>query len=80
LVKQAAEPEGFRLFELRFGDDSTGDAAVWISFFLGPSYPTNAPSIQVLNRLRHAVLAKLFAHKIGRVPYIRFRTRQEAAG
>jgi hypothetical protein len=37
LVKQAANQEGFGLFELKFGKDSRGADAVWISFILSTS-------------------------------------------
>jgi hypothetical protein len=78
LVKEAAEPEGFPLFELNFGDDSTGSPAVWISFFLDHEYPTTKESIEVLTRLGQRVKSSLFQHDISRVPYIRFRERQKA--
>jgi hypothetical protein len=80
LVKEAAEPAGFSIFELRFGDDSTGTPAVWISFLLDPQYPTNKGSIDALTRISRAVKSSLFAHGISRVPYIRFRENQKAAG
>jgi hypothetical protein len=80
LVEQAAEPEGFRLFELNFGDDSTGTPAVWISFLLDHEYPTTKDSIHALTRLGQRVKSNLFEHNISRVPYIRFRERQRAVG
>jgi hypothetical protein len=80
LVKEAAEPADFRIFELRFGDDSTGTPAVWISFLLDPQYPTNKRGIEALTRISRAVKSRLFEHGISRVPYIRFRERQKAAG
>src|SRR5437667_7226806 len=80
LVKQVAEPEGFPLFELDFGEDSTGTPAVWISFLLDHEYPTTKSSIQALTQLGQRVKSSLFQHDIGRVPYIRFRERQKAVG
>ena len=80
LVKQVAEPEGFPLFELDFGEDSTGTPAVWISFLLDYEYPTTKDSIGALTRLGQRVKSNLFEHDINRVPYIRFRERQKAVG
>jgi hypothetical protein len=80
LVKQVAEPEGFPLFELLFGEDSTGTPAVWISFLLDHEYPTTKGSIQALTRLGQRVKSSLFEQDISRVPYIRFRERQKAVG
>ena len=80
MVKQIAEPEGFSLFELDFGEDSTGTPAVWISFLLDHEYPTTKDSIQALTRLGQRVKSNLFEHDISRVPYIRFRERQKAVG
>lgn len=80
LVKEAAEPAGFRVFELRFGDNSTGMPAVWISFFLDPEYPTNKTDIDALTNISRAVKSRLFEEGITRVPYIRFRDQRKAAG
>ncbi len=67
LVKQAAEPEGFRLFELNFGEGSSGSGH-WISFILDPAYPTTGPSIEALMHLGRKVKSTLFEHHIRRVP------------
>lgn len=80
LVKQAAEPEGFRFFELNFGEDSSGAPAVWISFILEPTYPTTRSGIATLTRLGRTVKSALFEHQIKRVPYVRFRERQASTG
>jgi hypothetical protein len=80
LVKEAAEPAGFRVFELRFDDDSTGMPAVWISFFLDPEYPTNKRDIDALTSISRAVKSRLFERGITRVPYVRFREQRRAAG
>ena len=80
LVKDIAEPAGFPVFELKFGDDSTGSPAVWISFFLEPQYPTSKRDIEALTSISRAVKSRLFAYGITRVPYIRFREQRNAAG
>ena len=80
LVKEVAEAEGFRSFELNFGEDSTGSPAVWIYFILDPAYPTTPREIKLLTRLGRAVKSRLFQNQINRVPYVRFREKSVAAG
>jgi hypothetical protein len=80
LVRKSAEPEGFRAFELRFGDDSTGDPAVWVWFTIDPHYPTTKESIRTLTRVRRRVITALLDDGISRNPYVRFREKQDAAG
>ncbi len=80
IVREAAEPLGFRRFEVHYGDDSTGDPGVWVSFLLGPDYPTDSGSINRLDELASAVKTALFESPFNRLPYIRFRQEQTAHG
>ncbi len=73
LVKEVARPKGFERFELQFGEDSTGDAAVWISFLLDAEFPSTPERVRELTSLQSMVKSKLFESEIKRVPYVRFR-------
>ena len=80
LVRESAAPEGFRSFELRFGEDSTGDPAVWIWFAIDPQYPTAKESIQTLSRLQRRMKSALLRAQVDRIPYVRFREKSTVAG
>ena len=71
---------GFPLFDLSFGEDSTGNPAVWVSFLLDREYPTTKDSIDSLIHLEDHVKSNLFKNEVDRIPYIRFREKQKAAG
>jgi len=73
LVQKAAEPEGFPAFELSFGEDSTGDPAVWIWFLIENADEATTSRLKAMRRLRERVQTTLFEHQIGRIPYIRYR-------
>src|SRR5258708_6870971 len=80
LVRENAIPEGFRTFELEFGEDSTGDPAVWVWFSIDADYPTDADSIHTLTRLRQRVSSALLRAQTRRIPYVRFREKSAVAG
>jgi hypothetical protein len=80
LVRETAAPEGFRLFELKFGEDQTGDPAVWIWFNIDPDYPTTKEGIGTLTRVRRRVRSAILDAGISRIPYVRFREQVGAAG
>jgi hypothetical protein len=80
LVRQAAEPEGFRDFDLMLGEDSTDDPAVYISFYVGPEYSADESKVGELHRLRRRVTTALFQARIDRQPYLKFRERETAKG
>lgn len=80
LVGQAARPLGFQMFDVAFDEDAGGDPAIRISFWIDPAYPTTAPDIRRLTELGTSVKDALFKAGITRVPYVRFRSRTQAAG
>jgi len=80
LVRQAAEPEGFRDFDIELGEDWTDDPAVYISFYVGPEYSADESKVDELHRLRRRVSATLFQACVDRQPYLKFRERQPAKG
>ena len=80
LVRKAALPEGFPNFHLTFGEDSTGDPAVWISFLVEHSDKPTREQRQAVRELRRKVLRALFQHQIRWIPYIRFREAPVGAG
>ena len=74
LVRQAAKPAGFETFEIEFGEDSTGDPAVWIWFTISENFPTSKQGIGRLGELARAVKQKILASRINRLAYVRFRS------
>src|SRR5829696_1724838 len=80
LIRDAATPEGFPRFELAFGEDSTGNPAVWISFLVEHSDAPTDEQLQAIRKLRRRVLSALFQHQIRWIPYIRFREAPARAG
>jgi hypothetical protein len=79
VVRENAVPEGFRTFDLEFGEDATGDPAVWIWLAIDPKYPTEKENIQALSRVRRRVKSALLRARIGRIPYVRFREKSAGA-
>jgi hypothetical protein len=73
LVSEAAKPEGYPDFELTFGEDSTGDPAVWIWFLIDRPNEADEARLASVRRLRKRIDEALFAHQIGRIHYIRYR-------
>jgi hypothetical protein len=68
-----AKPHGIRLFKLHFGEDTTGDPAVWISFVLPRNYPTAPPDIRALTDLGRRVRKELLDEGLERIPYVDFQ-------
>lgn len=79
LVKRSVKAKDFEDFDVTFGEDSTGDRAVWISFLLDPDYPTADSDIQRLSKLSDRVRSAFFKSGIDRIPYVRFLEKQRAA-
>jgi hypothetical protein len=71
-VKKAASPMGFDRFELEFGEDSTGDPAVWIKFSLKPGFKPTEQNLARLNDLSSAVKDQIFDAGVERLPYVDF--------
>lgn len=81
IVREAARKWAFLKFDLRFGEDAAGEPAVWISFFIGPPFPTTTKDTGRLTEAGSEVKAALFAKGIDRIPYIGFHEqRAKAAG
>jgi hypothetical protein len=80
LVMEAAKRVGFPSFELTFGEDSTGDPAVWIWFLIDRADDADEARLRSLRRLRSSVQNALFEHRIARIPYIRFREAETHKG
>lgn len=78
LVRQAAEPEGFRDFEVELGEDWTDDPAVYVSFYFSPEYLADAGKADELYKLRQLVTTRLLKARLDRQPYVKFRERKSA--
>jgi hypothetical protein len=74
LVNKIGRPKGIRGFELQFGDDATGDPALWVHFILEPDYPTSPAEIRALTDLRLRVSEAILKDGgTNRIPYTDFR-------
>jgi len=73
LLKKASLPSGVRGFELRFGEDATGDPAVWVSFLLEPDYSTAPPSIHALTEFGRRIRKAIRDDGSDRIPYVDFK-------
>jgi len=80
LVSEAAKPEGYSDFELTFGEDSTGDPAVWIWFLIDRPNEADEARLASVRRLRKRINEILFAHQIDRIHYIRYREASPEKG
>jgi hypothetical protein len=78
LVQASAAAKGFTAFDIKYGEDSTDMAAVWISFYLPDDYPTDDDAITRLRDLADSVKDALFEAGIERIPYVWFRSLAEA--
>lgn len=67
------KPHGIHLFKLHFGDDTTGDPAVWISFLLPRDYPTAPADIRALTDLGRRARKELLDTGLNRIPYVDFQ-------
>jgi hypothetical protein len=77
LVKRVGRPVGIQSFEVEFGEDSTGDAAVWVWFSIRDDFPTSKSGIDKLNEFATSVRQELLGSKLNRVPYVRFRSENQ---
>lgn len=73
LIKKQKLPTNVRNFELRFGKDSTGDAAVWVRFFVNDDKNPNQREISQLTDLGNVVRSELLSADIRYWPYVEFR-------
>jgi len=66
-------PDGLRSFAVELGDDSTGDPAVWIAFFVEDDLKPSKKKIDELNRVSDLVTSLLLREVPQRWPYVVFR-------
>ena len=74
LINEIAKPKSVRGYELHFGDDATGDAAVWVYFLLEPDRRSSDDDIEELTDLRFRVSDSILKKGgLDRIPYVNFR-------
>jgi hypothetical protein len=73
VLKKHKLPPSVKGFELEFGEDSTGDLAVWILFDVDQDLQPSKEKLSALTRLDRSVRADLLATGITRWPYVKFR-------
>jgi hypothetical protein len=73
VLKQQQFPYGIRQFDLEFGEDSTGDPAVWILFPIDDDPDPSTEKLSSLNRLVHQTRDMIREYGVTRWPYVRFR-------
>lgn len=70
VVRRHSLPAGINSFLVKFGEDSAGERAVWISFVVGPEFSESKHSISALNRFVREVRSDLLSAKLPYWPYL----------
>jgi hypothetical protein len=73
LVNQHKRPRGVLSWNAEYGEDSTGDPAVWIWFHFEDKDGISKRKIHELTDFVESVRSDLLQAKIGRWPYVGFR-------
>ena len=73
-LRDLKRPNPIQQVDVEFGEDSTGDPAVWIWLRVAPNFqPSKPEQMQVLSRYARSVRDGLLERRIQRWPYVRFR-------
>jgi len=73
VLKQQQFPYGIKGFDLEFGEDATGDPAVWISFPIDDDLHPSKEKLSRLNKLVQQTHDMIREYGVSRWPYVRFR-------
>jgi hypothetical protein len=73
LVNRHKAPKGVRTWSAEYGEDSTGEPAVWIWFHFKDEDGISQRKIHELTDFVQSVRSDLLDAKIGRWPYVGFR-------
>jgi hypothetical protein len=65
-------------FELEFGEDSTGDPAVWIWLMIADDEQPSSQKMRELSQFRREVQSAITAAGVSRWLHVRFRARQHS--
>jgi hypothetical protein len=76
ILKGRPWPPAVKGFELEFGEDSTGDPAVWVWLMIDDDVSPPAEKIKELGRFRRGLVSAIMDAGLSHWPYVRFRTRQ----
>jgi hypothetical protein len=78
LLKKRPLPAAVKGIELEFGEDSTGDPAVWIWLLVDDDVAPSAAKLDELGRFQRGLLSDSIDAGLSHWPYVRFRARQTA--
>jgi hypothetical protein len=73
ILRRHRLPPGVEGPQLEFGEDSTGNPAVWLWFKIDEDLNPSDQKVSALNEFVRSVTADLLERKISRWPYVRFR-------
>lgn len=71
-------PPAVKGYKLEFGEDSTGDPAVWIWLAIDDDVRPSAEKIHALGEFRRDVQSAILDAHLSRWPYVGFRVRQHS--
>jgi hypothetical protein len=75
IIRQHAHelPEGVRSVEFEFGEDATGDPAVWILFRVGADVQPTSAKIDEIDNLAQTMKSEIIGAGAGHWPYVRIQ-------
>ena len=73
IINKHRRPRGVLTWDAEYGEDSTGEPAVWIRFHFNDEDGISKPKIHELTDFVQSVRSDLLKAKIGRWPYVGFR-------
>lgn len=73
LLSKRKLPSAVRRFQLRFGEDSTSNPALWVVFFVDDDLAPSTRKIAELNDFAHEVRTDLIQQHFPFWPYVEFR-------
>jgi hypothetical protein len=73
LINRQKRPPGILTWEAKYGEDPTGEPAVWIWFHVKDEDRIPQRRIEELTDFMESVRSRLLEAKLGRWPYVGFR-------
>lgn len=73
VIKRHRFPSGVKTWSAEYGEDSTGDPAVWIWFHYKDDEGASQQNIHELSDFVHLIRDHLLEADIGRWPYVGYR-------
>lgn len=73
-------PHGIEGYDVQFGEDSTGDASVWVSFIIPENHAPPPERIKALRKFAEEIRAELLDAHLSHWPYVQFRETPKRRG